>query len=82
MSTKENCKKANIIRTKLLLLIANEQSAKKKIIDKNVMRLNRKSVEEINEMVREAETDIAAGRCCTAEEGWKKLEEEFPWLKD
>ena len=49
MSTKENCKKANIIRTKLLLLIANEQSEKKKTIDKNVMRLNRKSVEEINE---------------------------------
>ena len=40
------------------------------------------TVEEIHEMVREAETDIAAGRCCTAEEGWKKLEEEFPWLKD
>jgi hypothetical protein len=47
MSIKKN--KANVIRTKLLLLIANEQSAKKKIIDKNVMRLNRKSVEEINE---------------------------------
>ena len=49
MSTKQNCKKANLIRTKLLLLIANEQSEKKKTIDKNVMRLNRKSVEEINE---------------------------------
>ena len=38
--------------------------------------------EEIHDMVREAEADIVAGRCCTAEEGWEKLEKEFPWLRD
>ena len=46
------------------------------------MKLKPYTMEEIHDMVREAEADIAAGRCCAAEEGWKKLEEEFPWLKD
>jgi hypothetical protein len=32
MFTKKDFKKANVIRTKLLLLIATEQSIKKKII--------------------------------------------------
>ena len=49
MSTKTNFKKANLIRTKLLVLISNEPSIKKKTLDKNMMRLNRKSVDEINE---------------------------------
>ncbi len=49
MSTKESIKKANSIRTKLLLLIAKEQSQKRNQINKNLMMLNSKSVEEINE---------------------------------
>ena len=49
MFTKKDFKKANVIRTKLLLLIATEQSIKKKSLNNNVMMLNSKSVEKINE---------------------------------
>ena len=48
MSKKEKIKKANLIRTKLILIIAQENE-KKKSLNKNVMMLNSKSVEEINE---------------------------------
>ena len=37
---------------------------------------------ELSQMMKEGLEDYRQGRCCTAEEGWKKLEEEFPWLKD
>ncbi len=48
MFTKQDFKKANIIRTKLLLLIATEQSIKKHSLNNNVMMLNSKSFDEIN----------------------------------
>jgi len=37
---------------------------------------------ELSQMMKEGLEDYRQGRCCTAEEGWRKLEEEFPWLKD
>ena len=48
MFTKKDFKKANVIRTKLLLLIATEQSIKKKSLNNNIMMLNSKSFDEIN----------------------------------
>lgn len=41
--------KANLIRTKLLLLISNEEKRRKKEKGKNLLRINSKSFEEINE---------------------------------
>lgn len=40
------------------------------------------TIEEVRTFAAEAEADIKAGRVCTAEEGWSKLESKFPWLKD
>ena len=37
---------------------------------------------ELSQMMKEGLEAYRQGRCCTAEEGWRKLEEEFPWLKD
>ena len=37
---------------------------------------------ELSQMMKEGLEDYRQGRCCTAEEGWRKLEEEFLWLKD
>ena len=37
---------------------------------------------ELSQMMQEGSEAYRQGRCCTAEEGWRKLEEEFPWLKD
>lgn len=48
MITKIDFIKANEIRTKLLLLIATEQSIKKKSLNNNIMMLNSKSFDEIN----------------------------------
>ena len=48
MITKIDFIKANEIRTKLLLLIATEQSIKKHSLNNNVMMLNSKSFDEIN----------------------------------
>ena len=44
-----NKEKANLIRTKLLLLISNEEKKRKIEKGKNLLRLNSKSFEEINE---------------------------------
>lgn len=40
------------------------------------------TIEEVRGFVSEAEEDIEAGRFCTAEEGRRKIEEKFPWLKE
>lgn len=40
------------------------------------------TVEELQQFAAEGLADYRAGRYCTAEEGWKDLEEKFPWLKD
>lgn len=40
------------------------------------------TLEEVRGFVSEAEADIEAGRYCTADEGMKRMEEKFPWLKD
>jgi hypothetical protein len=50
--------------------------------DEKDERLRPYTVEELKEFVSEGEEDYRAGRYCTAEEGWKRLEEKFPWLKD
>lgn len=40
------------------------------------------TVEEVKAFACVAEEDIKAGRVCTAEEGWNRLETKFPWLKN
>ena len=37
--------------------------------------------DELKQMCADGLEDYKAGRCCTAEEGIKDLEEQFPWLK-
>lgn len=50
--------------------------------DETDERLRPYTVEELKGFVLEGEEDYRAGRYCTAEEGWKRLEEKFPWLKE
>lgn len=40
------------------------------------------TIEEVRGMVAEAEADIEAGRCCTAEQGWERLKKDYPWLRE
>ena len=37
---------------------------------------------ELSQMMKEGLEDYRQGRCCTAEEGMKQLEEKHPWLQE